>query len=428
MVTDAPIAVPTKLARHGLSEVVNHLLASSIPVPFDFLIDNQLLRGSLAKFIAANNISTEDILPIEYLPAVVLSDESKSSEMDAWIGALDSNMKNTLLCGCYDGQVRVCDATADFSVLCSQACHEAPIRSVVSWVGKSGCNMLATGSKDHSVKIWELRANIAGKKKTKGVIFDHISTLKGHMNSVECLDIFGDDPTILSGDWDGVVMGFNAALASSVGPTVETDDSSNRKKRKDLSGNVSAPMSNTLTSFFTLKAHSQAVSGIQACRDVGSNTAFARSMYTCSWDHSMKLWDIETQNCINTSMGPKVMTSLDYNQVANAVATSHPDGRVRMWDSRERESTSTFEAFGNTDHWISQVKWLPNSSVLFAAVDYAGNMCLWDVRAKVPLSSRATHDGKALCVDWILDSEAGQYQVVSGGSDCAVKASVVDSF
>ena len=429
VVTDAPIAVPTKLARHGLSEVVNHLLGSAAPVPFDFLIDNQLLRGSLAKFIESHGVSTEDILPVEYLPAVVLSDETKSSEMDAWVGCLDSNVQGTLVCGCYDGQVRLCDTADDFSVIGTQACHTAPIRSVISWSNAAGRQMLATGSKDMTVKIWEVNHS-SGKKKAQGLSFDHISTFTGHMNSVECMDLFGEDPTIICGDWNGAVLGFNASLAARVAPSVDEEEGAGakRKRRKDADGNAAVPVSNTVSPFFTLKAHSQSVSGVQACRDAGSQFAAAYSMYTCSWDHSLKLWDIETQNCINTSMGPKVMTSLDYSRAANAVATSHPDGRVRMWDSRVRESTSTFEAFGTTDQWIAQVKWFPNNNVLFAAVDYAGNVCLWDVRAKVPLSNRAAHDGKALCVDWVSSADQdGRYQVVSGGSDCAVKASVVES-
>jgi ribosome biogenesis protein YTM1 len=434
-VTDAPIAVPTKLARHGLSEVVNHLLASTVPVPFDFLVDNQLLRGSLAKFIAANNISTEDIVHIEYLPAVVLSDETKSSEMDAWIGSLDTHMSDSLICGCYDGQVRVCDTKQDFSLVGAQQCHSAPIRDVISWDNGTGGQMLATASKDQSVRVWEVTNN-SKKKTATSLSFAHLATLTGHFNSVECLDIYGEEPTLISGDWNGSVLGFNGSLFSNDGGAVEEDEGSGkRKKRKDLSGNAARAEVNKVAPFFSLKAHSQTVSGVQACRDSGDSRSAARSMYTCSYDHSLKLWDIESQNCVNTSMGPKVCTSLDYSRAANAVATSHPDGRVRLWDSRTRESISTFEAYGSTDQWISQVKWFPNNNVLFAAIDYAGHVSLWDIRAKIPLSNRAAHEGKALCVDWVaVDEESSKnssgqhhYQVVSGGSDCAIKASVIES-
>jgi ribosome biogenesis protein YTM1 len=58
IVSPSPITVPGKLTRYGLSEVVNHLLSLAASeenenetksIPFDFYIDNCLLRTSLAK-------------------------------------------------------------------------------------------------------------------------------------------------------------------------------------------------------------------------------------------------------------------------------------------------------------------------------------------------------------------------------------------
>ena len=43
-VSESPITVPGKLTRYGLSEVVNHLLGTETPTPFDFLVDGVLLR------------------------------------------------------------------------------------------------------------------------------------------------------------------------------------------------------------------------------------------------------------------------------------------------------------------------------------------------------------------------------------------------
>ena len=77
------------------------------------------------------------------------------------------------------------------------------------------------------------------------------------------------------------------------------------------------------------------------------------------------------------------------------------------------------------------MKWFPNSPILFSTVDYSGNVCLWDIRAKVPLSVRPSHEGKALCVDWLVNDELSakpEHRVLSGGSDCALKYSLVESF
>ena len=65
-----PFAVPGKLTRYGLSEVINHLLALDPPKPFDFLVDGELVRTSLEKLLLRKGISAESILDVEYIPAV----------------------------------------------------------------------------------------------------------------------------------------------------------------------------------------------------------------------------------------------------------------------------------------------------------------------------------------------------------------------
>lgn len=60
-VSDAPLAVPVQLNRRGLSEVVNHLRTASagdVGGLYDFVIDDQLVRCSLDKFLRATGIST----------------------------------------------------------------------------------------------------------------------------------------------------------------------------------------------------------------------------------------------------------------------------------------------------------------------------------------------------------------------------------
>ena len=81
-VTDAPIAIPSKLTRSGLSEIINHLLNSESGIEsniaFDFLIENRLLRQStVIKLARQLNLSTESIILIEYIPAISFDDQSQ---------------------------------------------------------------------------------------------------------------------------------------------------------------------------------------------------------------------------------------------------------------------------------------------------------------------------------------------------------------
>ena len=47
-----------------------------------------------------------------------------------------------------------------------------------------------------------------------------------------------------------------------------------------------------LKSAFTLRAHTQSVCGLQVCGEQSNK------MYSCSWDHSLKEWDVEVRTAL----------------------------------------------------------------------------------------------------------------------------------
>jgi ribosome biogenesis protein YTM1 len=57
-VTESIITVPARLRRYGFSEIINHLLNHVKPIPFDFVIDGEFLRTSLARFMEMRAISS----------------------------------------------------------------------------------------------------------------------------------------------------------------------------------------------------------------------------------------------------------------------------------------------------------------------------------------------------------------------------------
>ena len=164
-ITDAPFAVPSKLGRYGLSEVVNHLLDSNeSPQPFDFAINGRLVRVSLNKFVVVNRLSTEDVITIGYMPAISISDESESVEVPAWIGSVETKVEGVIIAGCYDGKIQIIDSNT-FEVASTTGAHEEPIRAITSWNAISQNKtsvMLATASKDNSLKCWTLNKDNGG--------------------------------------------------------------------------------------------------------------------------------------------------------------------------------------------------------------------------------------------------------------------------
>lgn len=69
---------------------------------------------------------------------------------------------------------------------------------------------------------------------------------------------------------------------------------------------------------------------------------------------------------------------------------------------------------------------------MLCSSDYDGTVTAWDTRSpSIPLSIKEVHDGKALCLELGLrnlqsDSESGQ-TIFSGGSDCCIKSSQLNS-
>ena len=120
VVAPTPMAIPGKLTRYGLSEVVNHLIqdqmdedededeeddaatrknavkAPIINIPFDFFVDGNLLRTSIAKMAKRLGKSAEQTLIIEYVPAQMPPEEKKTEQKKEWISSTCGNWKKAM--------------------------------------------------------------------------------------------------------------------------------------------------------------------------------------------------------------------------------------------------------------------------------------------------------------------------------------------
>ena len=115
------IAVPSSIRRPGLSKVVNYLLGNaddsgsdsdsnddeddgrknnkSSLIEFDFLVDNKFLRQSVEGYLRSNNISSEDVLRIDFLPKAKNPEEDKNENeaLPDWVSSLSySNISSTV--------------------------------------------------------------------------------------------------------------------------------------------------------------------------------------------------------------------------------------------------------------------------------------------------------------------------------------------
>ncbi|KAM7519516.1 hypothetical protein LguiB_018478 [Lonicera macranthoides] len=394
------IAIPSNLTRLGLSAIVNNFLKAGKDdwnsEPFDFLIDGELVRMSLENFLLAKGISAERVLEIEYIRAVVPRKEEEPSLHDDWVSAVDASNPGLILTGCYDGLGRIWKAAG----LCTHLLegHSGAITSV-SIINpsavESGTDLLvATGSKDRTLRLWMLDADESIDHPTKVTAF---RTLRGHSASVQSIAPQASGDMVCSGSWDSRIN-----IWHTKGSDTGADLVSVKKRRKD-SEDVDSQSEGEAVS--TLVGHTQCVSSV-VWPECGT-------IYSASWDHSIRRWDVETgKDSMNMFCG-KVFNCLDVGGESSAlIAAGCSDPILRIWDPRKPGTSAPIYQFSSHTSWISACKWHDKSWFHLLSASYDGKVMLWDLRTAWPVTIIDSHKDKVLCADWWKGDS-----VVSGGVD-----------
>ncbi|XP_057447710.1 ribosome biogenesis protein WDR12 homolog isoform X2 [Lotus japonicus] len=358
-VPTAAIAIPADLTRLGLSSIVNALLrnkdADHNPEPFDFLIDGEFVRMSLEQFLLAKGISTERTLEIEYTRVVAPRKEEDPSLHDDWVSAVDGSSSRFFLTGCYDGLGRVWKGAG----LCSHILegHSDAVSSVciVNPEGEQTVT-IATASKDRTLRLWK----------------------------------------VCSGSWDCTINVWKTS-------DINAEDDLVSKKRK-VEGQVKDSQLEG-EAYTTLVGHTQCVSSVVWPQ--------RESIYSASWDHSIRKWDVETGKNLSDIFSGKVLNCLDVGGEGSAlIAAGGSDPVIRVWDPRKPGTSGPVFQFASHTSWVSSCKWHDNSWFHLLSASYDGKVMLWDLRTAWPLSVIESHSDKVLCADWWKGDS-----VISGGAD-----------
>ncbi|KAJ7971063.1 Ribosome biogenesis protein WDR12-like [Quillaja saponaria] len=388
------IAVPSNLTRFGLSTIVNNLLEARNPdweaEPFDFLIDGELVRMSLEQFLLAKGITAEKILEIEYIKAVAPRKEEDPSPHNDWVSAVDGSSPGYILTGCYDHLGRVWKASG----VCTRILdgHSDAVTSV-STITPEGAKSVtvATGSKDRTVRLWKFDAEEPVNHPLKIRAF---KILRGHKASVQSVAAHVSGKMVCSGSWDCTINLWQTNSLVMEGDLVST------KKRKVNDQVDESQLEGEALS--TLVGHTQCVSSVVWPEP--------ESIYSASWDHSIRRWDAETGKDLSDIFCGKVLNCLDVGGEGSAlIAAGGSDPVLRIWDPRT--SAPVFQ-FASHASWISACKWHEKSWFHLLSASYDGKLMLWDLRTAWPLSIIESHNGKVLCADWWKGDS-----VVSGGDD-----------
>jgi len=468
------IAVPSSIRKRGLSAIVNHLLDRKVisddannnsddsdndedklpAIPFDFLLNSKLLRLSLEAAIRKEGLSTEHSIELEYFPArLPPKKDGESDLLPDWINVMDYNHnggvsggnssegvgKGVLFTGGADGSIRSFQSKSGSSLqqICSVMAHTAPIKclSTSPFLGNNQ-TLVATGSMDQTL-ITHLY------NPTSSSTLDlHAVYTGGHTNSIGSVALSsnnnsvsgegGNDKIIMaSGDWDGGLAIWSIPTLSEVADNSNNndDEENSSKKQKGIKGSKTSSQSNNtniheVKPLQSIKAHSTNISGISFTH----NSSSPSTIITGSWDHSLKIYDINRMDNILTLNGSRVITSISRCCNSNVVATSNSDNTVRLWDMRTDGSGSSASNNGGgmdksslrTSHkgWVSNVCWSNDDPYILGSTSHDGTLKVWDIRSSLPLhtvKAVSKRGEKVLCLSF------GENVIYSGGSDCVVK-------
>ncbi|KAI9490380.1 WD40-repeat-containing domain protein [Zychaea mexicana] len=391
-IPDAAIRVPTAFKRFGLSEIVNNLLSHEKPIPFDFFLDGQILRTSLADYLSEKRLSTENTLTIEYVESMLPPTQLSAFQHDDWISSVKAH-NGLFLTGSYDNMLRLWNKSGE--CVATFTGHSDAVKSVAFGPSTDSEAIILSGSLDHTLMAWAYNADNGTQR--------DLYECKGHKAPIESISVNADKELMASGSADSTIKIWSTAEPEEDEEETAAAGKSKRRKTEKKSDRK------TKASMCTLEGHVGAVNAV-VFDDSDSSV-----VYSGGWDHSIRSWNIEQQVNLVTKNCEKVVLDVDYSSRSRLIATGHADNVLRLWDPRSEEGTNVKQSLRGHSAWISSVSWSKTSEHLLCSGSYDSTVRVWDIRSKGPLytvnAADASSNSKVLSVDW------DEQFIISGGED-----------
>ena len=379
------------LRRYGLSTLVNHLLGTESPTPFEFLISRSFLRTSLDDFLTAKGLSSENVLTVEYVRSFIPPLHVTSFEHDDWVSSVDVLSKESLagkwadgakmpkigqeriLSGSYDAHIRIWNTSAEVlatSPSAAEGGHSAGVK-VAKFLSTS---QLVSSSLDRTIRIWEYAESA---ENMSAHIIPKLE-LYGHRASVDDISVHAPSYRILSASADHTVGVWSTkksnapAAQESLFSNVGHSSSSKRRKLKLFHD---TPKRGPIAE---LKSHSAPVSSVRFAENDSTVG------YSASWDHTLRTWDLVTAALVDTRTTSHALLSLVELPELHLIAAGTSARHITLIDPRvSAAKTSTMTLRGHSNAVVSMAR-DPSNAYSLISGSHDSTCRVWDVRSTKP--------------------------------------------
>jgi centromere/kinetochore protein ZW10 len=370
------------LRRYNLSQLVNNLLHTSKPIPFEFLVNGQFLRTSIDDFLTQNGISAETTLSVEYTRALIPPLHVASFEHDDWVSAVDilsatspagtwtkdgvQSGQESILSASYDGLLRVWNLSGDMLATSTAPNNGGRISSLknAKWLGNG--KIVASGL-DGVVRVYKYDED--ARTITTSL------ELYNHRWGVEDIAVNGPSNRILSASSDTTVSLFSSsAKEASAAPAnlLPNSTAASNKRQKLSKPERTVPSRGALT---TLSGHTAPASSVLF------KPQDATVAYSTSHDHTLKTWDLPTSTCVDTRTTSHALLSLTALPTLNLLAAGTSARHITLIDPRASATQIAAMTLRGHANAVVSLDTNPTSEYGLVSGSHDGTVRIWDVRS-----------------------------------------------
>ncbi|KAI9064928.1 WD40 repeat-like protein [Trametes sanguinea] len=365
--------IPASWKRYQLSQLVNKALSLPKPIPFEFLVRGEILRGTLAEWCAEHGVGEEETLEIEYFESVVPPQRMSSIPHEDWVSSISCQLPGYFLTASYDGALRIFDYSQKL-VQTIPAHHAAATSACIVPSSTSDTVLIASASHDLTARL--TRVDLSNGEQSA----PHTETLASlHLHTAPLSSVAASETHVLTSAWDGLIGLFDLNIPETDEVPLDAADSAgeNRKKRRKIAtedGEAAQPRPKRKAPAAVLKSHTARVSRVVFGRgaDTAANKPFldlalsvsGNSALAASTDRTVSQYDLRaasssattpsvaslvhpaTPSCVAAAPPPSNDSAVHAAAAEHQLVTGAYDGVVRLWDLRSTKSAvASFKAF-----------------------------------------------------------------------------------